>query len=360
MSKKPELTGKEKVSQEIEDITAKHDMIHKPIREVVSTGTFGVDTLTDLPGIPRGVMIDLFGEEHLGKTTFALSMMGERCMRGEHCVYMDIEHRLNRKLVDIVVPINRDLVSFAEPKHGEAAMKELFDLCHKPEVKMVVMDSVAALFTEDRLDPNNENNAQAKVARMLAENLKVLGTLAYENDTIIVFINQMRGRPMQMGPSRAPTGGNTLKFHASIRWEIQRDQPIRVRDNIVGQQVKIKSIKNSYGAPGLDTPLHIVFGEGVDKIRDFIDLGIKYEIIEEVSSWYKYKDFKCNGKDALVREVINVLPALAKDIKAAWTADKAKREEEHQRKIKAQADAMRAIMDAEAECQPVKAESTNI
>ena len=347
MSDKPKV---DKVGEEIDDIAKKYDLEHKPIREAVSTGVLGVDFVTELPGIPRGTIIDLFGAESLGKTTFALTMIADRVEHGEHCVYMDIEHRLQRKLVDIVIPINNDLMKFTEPRHGQAAMEELLRLSSNRGVKMIVVDSVAALFDEGALDPDNESKAQAKVARMMSDSLKVLGTVAYDTDTIIVFINQMRDRPMVIaGPTRAPTGGNALKYYSSLRFELQRDSPIKRGERIIGQRVRLIAVKNSFGAPGVRAPMSIIFGEGVDKIRDLVDQGIELGVIDKSSSWFRYKDIKANGEDSMAEQALSVLGDLTRDVLTAWHKRKAEQEAEREKRKQAYIAARQTMLAAQAE-----------
>ena len=345
------MTAQE-TSDDLDEKLEALDLGHKPVRGVVSSGVMGVDFLTYLPGIPRGCVIDLFGEEGLGKTTLALTLVAERLLHKEPCAYIDMEHRLNQALIDIVVPINSDLLRIQHPKDGESAIKEIMHLADAGQHKMIVLDSVAALVPEDAMNLNEEaSNSPAKIARLMSESLRALATLAYKHDTILLFINQMRSRPMMMGPSRAPTGGSALKFYASLRLEIMRDMPIRQGEKVIGQRVKLQAVKNSFGPPNFYTALSVVYGEGVDKVRDLIDLGIELGVITKSSSWFEYKDLKANGEIALSAKIMDgYFRSLRDDVKAAWDERRAKLEAE---KLKRKEAMLQMMISLEAEDQAV-------
>jgi recombination protein RecA len=287
----------------IEDLQEEHDLPPKPIREYVTSGVLSLDLATKVPGIPRGCLIDLFGEEALGKTTLALTIAAERIKRGEHCVYLDIEHRMNPDLASGIIG-DTDKFAIMHPKHGDAAMDELHALAAEPEVRLIIVDSVAALIFKAALE-NPDKSYNAAIALEMSNALKRLAITVYQSDCIVIFINQMRSKVMTYGPvTAAPTGGKALKFHTSLRMHMTQNAPIRVGESIIGQRVDITMVKNSYRKPFGKCTLPIIYGEGVDKMRDLLDMALATEVVDKSSSWYSYKDIKENGEAAFAKAIV--------------------------------------------------------
>jgi recombination protein RecA len=304
------------IAKQLDAIRDKHDLPPKPVREIVSSGSLGVDLATRLPGFPRGVIVDLYGSEGLGKTTWALTMIAERIKHKERCVYIDVEHRINPDLVDIIIG-ESDLFTILNPKDGDAALAELQALAAIPEIKMIVMDSVAALIPKAALD-NPDKSYTAAVAIAMNDALKRLSITVYANDAIVLFINQVRSTPMSFGPmnNQVPTGGRALKFYASLRMHMVSNAALKVGDQIIGQKVDIIMSKNSYRAPHGRTSLNIMFGEGVDKFRDVLDWALEYDIVHKSSSWYTYGGIKANGETAFIKEMGPVYEEICAAVKA--------------------------------------------
>lgn len=319
------------VLKQLAALRDKHDLPPKPIRDIVSSGSLGVDLATGLPGFPRGVIVDLYGSEGLGKTTWALTMVAERIKCKERCVYIDVEHRINPDLVDIIIG-DSELFTILNPKDGDAALTELQELAKIPEIKMIVMDSVAALMPKVALD-NPDKSYTAAIAIAMTDAMKRLAITVYQNDAIALFINQVRSAPMTFGPpnNQIPTGGRALKFYSSLRMHMVANSPLKTGGVIIGQKVDVIMAKNSYRAPGGRTTLNIVYGQGIDRFRDALDWALEYGIVDKSSSWYSYKDIKENGEDAFVQKMGPVYEEICETVKAEY----AKRDAERKAKIRA-------------------------
>lgn len=325
-------TDSDDTTGQIQKMKAKYDLIPS-VREIVSSGVLGLDLVTHIGGIPRGCIMDLYGEEGLGKTTLALTMIGERVRNKERCAYIDVEHRLNPDLVSIAVGEDWDqYLDILQPKNAESALNEVVELSKMPDIRMIIVDSVAALIPEHCIE-NVEKEQTAEISRMMASHLKGISRYNYEYGSITVYINQIRSRPMVIGPvTSQPTGGRALKFYASLRLNIIRNSYIRGDEQIDGQRMDIILEKNTFAAPHGRTTMSIIYGEGIDKMRDVIDWAMKLGITTQSSSWFKYpyiengeeKEVKCNGEEAFVIALQPLYQQLYDQVKATYLKSREK------------------------------------
>lgn len=302
----------------------KYDMKRGPA-EFVSSGILSLDCATRV-GIPRGCIIDLYGEEGLGKTTLSLSIVGERVKHGERCAYIDVEHRLSPKLVSLLIP-DPSLMEIFHPLDGDAALACMERLAHHPEIRMIVMDSLAAIVPGELLEEDaSPDGPIALTARRIASSIKKVMTPLVSNNCVLIAINQIRMKPMSMGDPRIPTGGKALKFFASLRMNMLKDSFIKDGDVVSGQRVNVIMEKNSFAAPFGKATLNIVYGRGVDKDRDMVDCGIQTGVIVKSSSWLSYKDeaagidIKAHGERDLVEKIAPHMETVREKISAALMA----------------------------------------
>jgi len=310
-----------------DDLKKLHDKcdIVVPEYEAVSSGILALDFATTVPGIPRGTIIDFYGKEGLGKTTTALTLVAERIKNGERCAYIDVEQRLNDQLINMNIP-NRDLFEVFRPKDGDAALFLVTSLVQHPEIKMIVLDSVAALaFKEVMEDIEGEGVHVAIVSRKLSPFFQRVMTPIRENGCILVCINQLRTKPMQMtrGITETPTGGMAIRFYASFMMNMTPESFVRDGDNLAGHRVYITMDKNNFGPKGRKAYMTIMYGQGVDKVRDVIECGQQVGMIKKSSSWYYYKqgtpeEIKALGENQLVEKLSPILDKVQAEILAAW------------------------------------------
>jgi recombination protein RecA len=274
-------------------------------------------------GIPRGCLIDLFGDEGLGKTTLTLSVMAERIRCKEYCAYIDIEHRINPDLVDLIIP-DKNYFKIFQPKDGDAALLLLESIAKMGEFKMIGMDSMAALVPAELLE-EDATDPIALTARKVTKSIKkILGPI-YENGTIVFLINQMRANLSFFRGGKVSTSINALKFLASIRLQMSSEGMEREGDSPVGQKVVITVVKNSFATPYGKAPITIVFGKGIDKTRDLLECGKLVDIIVQNGGWFTYQDkdgdkvneIRAHGEADLVRQLTPIMPRVMEKIHAA-------------------------------------------
>jgi len=316
----------DKVSIKIEELKEQYDFPSQGPRVIVPSGCLTLDLASRLGGVPRGCTIDLYGEEGLGKTTLALTLVSERIKAKERCVYLDVEHRLDPELIGIICGDDwEEYMSVMQPKDAESALTEVIELTKIPEVKMIVLDSVAALVPKHCMD-ENEKEQTAEIARLMSSHLKMVSPIRYNNQTILLYINQIRSRPMVIGPvTSQPTGGRALKFYSDLRLNIIRNTFIREGEHVAGQKVDLMVEKNRFGPPHGRATMSIIFGTGLDKMRELIDWGLDLAIIRKSSSWYYYeetledgtkKEYKGNGEVALIEQIMPIYDKIAAQIRA--------------------------------------------
>ena len=254
--------------------------------DVIPSGSLGLDIALGIGGLPRGRIIEIYGPESSGKTTLALHAIAEAQKRGGTCAFVDAEHALDptyaRKLgVDV------DNLLISQPDQGEQALEICDTLVRSGAVDVLVIDSVAALVPRAELEGEMGDSHVGLHARLMSQALRKLTGSVSRSNTMLVFLNQIRLKiGVMFGNPETTTGGNALKFYASIRMEIRRVGAIKDRDQIVGNQTRVKVVKNKLDPPFRQVEFDIMYGEGISKVGELIDLGVKANVVEKSGAWY--------------------------------------------------------------------------
>jgi recombination protein RecA len=259
--------------------------------EVISTGSLGLDLALGIGGLPKGRIVELYGPESSGKTTLALHVIAEAQKKGGTCAFIDAEHALDpgyaRKLgVDV------DNLLISQPDAGEQALEICDTLVRSGAIDVVVIDSVAALVPKAELEGEMGDSHVGLHARLMSQALRKLTGTVSRSNTLLIFLNQIRLKiGVMFGNPETTTGGNALKFYASVRMEIRRIGAIKDRDEVVGNQTRVKVGKNKMAPPFRQVEFDILYGEGVSKVGELIDLGVKAGVVEKSGAW-----FSCDGQ----------------------------------------------------------------
>src|SRR5271170_5804322 len=262
--------------------------IHSMDVETVSTGSLGLDIALGIGGLPRGRVVEIYGPESSGKTTLALHCVAEAQKRGGICAFIDAEHALDptyaRKL-----GVNIDDLLISQPDTGEQALEIADTLVRSGAVEVLVIDSVAALVPRAELEGEMGDVQPGMQARLMSQALRKLTASISRSNTMVIFINQIRMKiGVMYGSPETTTGGNALKFYASVRLDIRRIGSIKEREEVVGNQTRVKVVKNKVAPPFKQVEFDIMYGEGVSKSGELIDLGVKAGVVEKSGAWFSY------------------------------------------------------------------------
>jgi recombination protein RecA len=256
--------------------------------ETVSTGSLGLDIALGVGGLPRGRVVEIYGPESSGKTTLALHCIAEAQKKGGICAFIDAEHALDpiyaRKL-----GVQVDDLLISQPDHGEQALEIADTLVRSGSIDVLVIDSVAALVPRSELEGEMGESQPGLQARLMSQALRKLTASINKSNTMVIFINQIRMKiGVMYGSPETTTGGNALKFYASVRLDIRRIGAIKDRDEVVGNQTRVKVVKNKLAPPFKQVEFDIMYGEGVSKMGELVDLGVKAGVVEKSGAWFSY------------------------------------------------------------------------
>ena len=285
--------------------------------ESISTGSLGLDLALGIGGLPRGRVIEIFGPESSGKTTLALHVVAEAQKRGGAAAFVDAEHALDPVYAQ-KLGVNLDDLLVSQPDTGEQALEITDTLVRSGAVDVIVIDSVAALTPKAEIEGEMGDSLPGLQARLMSQALRKLTGSISKSKTIVIFINQIRMKiGVMYGSPETTTGGNALKFYASCRLDIRRTGSIKNRDEVVGNNVRVKVVKNKVAPPFREVEFDIMYGQGISKLGEVIDLGVKGGIVEKSGSWFSYNSTRIGQGRENAREFLKANPDMAAEIEAA-------------------------------------------
>ena len=289
--------------------------------EAISTGSLGIDIALGIGGMPKGRIIEIYGPESSGKTTLALSVIAQAQKKGGTCAFIDAEHALDPSYAKkIGVDVENLLIS--QPDAGEQALEIADTLVRSGAIDVLVVDSVAALVPKAELEGEMGDSHMGLQARLMSQALRKLTATVARSNTLIIFINQIRMKiGVMFGNPETTTGGNALKFYASVRIDIRRIGAIKDKDDVIGSQTRVKIVKNKVAPPFKVVDFDIMYGEGISKTGELIDLGVKSGIIEKAGAWFSYKGDKIGQGRENAKNFLREHPEVADEIETKIRAD---------------------------------------
>jgi recombination protein RecA len=282
--------------------------------EAVSTGSIGLDVALGIGGLPRGRVVEIYGPESSGKTTLTLQVVAEAQKLGGTAAFIDAEHALDPNYAE-KLGVNVDELLVSQPDTGEQALEITDMLVRSGAVDIVVIDSVAALTPKAEIEGEMGDSHMGLQARLMSQALRKLTGNIKRSNTMVIFINQIRMKiGVMFGSPETTTGGNALKFYASVRLDIRRIGAIKKGDEIVGNQTRVKVVKNKVSPPFKQAEFEILYGQGISRLGELIDLGVQHDIVNKAGSWYSYGDDRIGQGKENVREFLKEHSEMADEI----------------------------------------------
>ena len=291
------------------------DKVEAPM-EVISTGSIGLDAALGIGGVPRGRVIEIYGPESSGKTTIATHIIAEAQKKGGICAFIDAEHAFDSAYAQ-KLGVDVDNLLISQPDYGEQALEIADRLILSGALDVVVIDSVAALVPKSELEGEMGDSKMGLQARLMSQALRKLTATINKTNTVCIFINQLREKiGVMFGNPETTTGGNALKFYASVRLDIRRIAQIKDGDEAIGNRAKVKVVKNKVAPPFRSAEFDIIFGQGISKVGEIIDMGVELGIVQKSGSWFSYDTNKLGQGRDTVKELLKDNPELANEIEA--------------------------------------------
>ena len=282
--------------------------------QTVSTGSLGLDIALGVGGLPRGRVVEIYGPESSGKTTLTLQVIAEMQKTGGTCAFVDAEHALDPQYAQKLGVNLQDLL-ISQPDTGEQALEIVDSLVRSGAVDLIVIDSVAALTPKAEIEGDMGDSLPGLQARLMSQALRKLTATIKKANCMVIFINQIRMKiGVMFGSPETTTGGNELKFYASVRIDIRRIGSIKRGDEVIGNETKVKVVKNKVAPPFKDATFDILYGEGISRLGEIIDLGVQTKIVDKAGAWYSYSGEKIGQGRDNTREFLRENPDLAREI----------------------------------------------
>jgi recombination protein RecA len=292
------------------DVSAVRDV------EVVSTGSLGLDIALGVGGLPRGRVVEIYGPESSGKTTLTLQVIAEAQKTGGTAAFVDAEHALDPVYAE-KLGVNVDELLVSQPDTGEQALEITDMLVRSGAIDVVVVDSVAALTPKAEIEGDMGDSHMGLQARLMSQALRKLTANIKRSNTLVIFINQIRMKiGVMFGNPETTTGGNALKFYASVRMDIRRTGAIKKGDEVIGNETRVKVVKNKVAPPFKQAEFQILYGEGISREGEIIDLGVTHGIVEKSGAWYSYNGDRIGQGKENVRDFLRQNPDIAGEIES--------------------------------------------
>ena len=282
--------------------------------QAISTGSLGLDIALGISGLPKGRIVEIYGPESSGKTTLALHVVAEAQKTGGTCAFVDAEHALDPVYAK-KLGVNIDDLLISQPDAGEQALEIADTLVRSGAISVLVVDSVAALVPRAELEGDMGDSHMGLQARLMSQALRKLTSSISKSNCLVIFINQIRQKiGIMFGNPETTSGGNALKFYASVRLDIRRIGAIKDKDDIIGNQTRVKVVKNKVAPPFRTVEFDIMYGEGISKNGEIVDLGVSADIIEKSGSWFSYNEQRIGQGRENVKNFLNENSEIAKEI----------------------------------------------
>ena len=282
--------------------------------EATSTGSIGLDIALGIGGLPKGRIIEIYGPESSGKTTLTLHVVAEEQKKGGVCAFVDAEHALDPQYAK-KLGVDLDELLISQPDTGEQALEIVDTLVRSGAVSLVVVDSGAALTPKAEIEGDMGDMQMGAQARLMSQAMRKLTASIGRSNCMVIFINQIRMKiGVMFGSPETTTGGNALKFYASVRLDIRRIGAIKDRDEVVGNTTRVKVVKNKVAPPFKQVEFDIMYGEGISKVGELVDLGVKIGVVEKSGSWYSYGDERIGQGRDNAKQFLKSNPAIAMSI----------------------------------------------